>query len=100
MAASYQNLRPRALTRDDVEGICALYPPMTGSLECSVAGFAKAGVDAEACAEATNDHANSDGSCSMATPRRTPTRAAWLLLSLLAVVVLRRFSGRIVALAS
>jgi hypothetical protein len=90
MAASYQNLRPRPLTQDDIAGICELYPPMDGTLECSAASYSQAGVDAQACDDAMSGGSGSDASCSLGRPGHAGSLGAWLVLSLVALGATRR----------
>lgn len=93
MAASYQNLRPRPLTDDDIEGICALYPPDDARLECSEPGVSEAGLDPEACAMVTGDSTDAGNgllACSHAPATETPTWLLWLWLSLASTLAARR----------
>lgn len=56
------------LTQDDVDAICALYPP-NDDLDCSPPGFVAAGLDQEACEDAADDEPPPprDGGCDVAS---------------------------------
>lgn len=81
MAATYSELTPRALTADDIEGICTLYPPDGPALRCSEPGVSEAGYDAMACDLLTSPESEPESSCSVHAPR--PLRGRSLALGLL-----------------
>lgn len=77
------------LTRDDVEAICALYPP-DDDLDCSPPGFVAAGLDEDACDEVAaaprkNAADNSGGGCNLAAGKLSPT--GWWVTSLVVALV-------------
>jgi len=81
MATSYRDLRPRALTSDDIAGICDIYPPSSKTLECSLPGVAEAGYDWLACEEATG-RPSDQGGCSLGPGRNLGTRSSrWYLVA-------------------
>lgn len=90
MAASYQNLRLRTLTSDDIEGICALYPPDRHSLACSEPGYTEAGFDDDACRMALGDGPEPEGTCSVTVPGDRSAHEPWWLLGLATLVAARR----------
>lgn len=57
MATSYTRLDliGRELTQDDIDGICAIYPPEGGKLECSEPGVSEAALNQKACDAAIED---------------------------------------------
>lgn len=80
-AVMYANYSPldlftRELTQNDIDGICALYPPDDG-LECGQPGYVPAALSQQACDEATSDQSNGGASCSMA---QSPTGSSWAWL--------------------
>lgn len=91
-AVMYANYSPldlftRELTQNDIDGICALYPPDDG-LKCGEPGYVEAALSQEACDAATSDRSNA-ASCSMAQAPTTGASWAWtgagLLVGLLNV---------------
>jgi hypothetical protein len=76
MYASYDSndLFTREVNQDDIDGICALYPPK--NVECSEPGYVEAALDAEACeaAAAANDSDEQSG-CTVSP--RGATHATW-----------------------
>lgn len=76
------DLFTRELTQNDIDGICALYPPDDG-LECGEPGYVEAALNKDACDAATTDRSSGAVSCSMA---HVPARGgawAWLGASVL-----------------
>lgn len=95
MAASYspRDLLSRPLTQDDVDGICAIYPPGK-DFECSEPGVSEAALDEAACQQAIDDTSATDAGCNL-TPKSTSRHpftplSLLSLLSLLAAAVLFR----------
>lgn len=64
MAATYtrRDLRERPLTQDDIDGICAVFPPSGMPAACSVPGVSAAAFEPAACELSA---APPDGSCSV-----------------------------------
>jgi hypothetical protein len=92
MAASYspRDLLSRPLTQDDVDGICAIYPPGK-DFECSEPGVSEAALDEAACQQAIDDTSAADAGCNLtpwSSPRDRSTPLS--LLSLLAAAVFFR----------
>ena len=90
MEANYETAADffgRKLTQDDIDGICALYPPLE-SLECSEPGFVPAALDASACEQlaAVDDVSNGEG-CTVSAGRRRAD--IWIWLTAFLVVALR-----------
>lgn len=77
-----RGLSVRALTQDDIAGICAIFPPSGAPSECAVPGVTAAGLDKNSCAMAMNgttvgeqsvgasDESGSTRGCSIAPLRR------------------------------
>jgi hypothetical protein len=97
MFASYDtfDLFTRELNQDDIDGICALYPP-DDALECSEPGYVDAALNQEACDEAAlaEDSTQEGSGCSVGPAKtgRTDNGLPWLAatVALGAVAVLRR----------
>jgi MYXO-CTERM domain-containing protein len=93
MATSYtkRDLIGRELTQDDMDGICAIYPP-TPDLQCSDPGYSKAALDAEACKAEIDSLGEEEPGCAMAQAPASPSQGwHWLLPSgLLGFVAMRR----------
>lgn len=83
----------RELNQDDIDGICALYPP-DDDLKCSKPGYVAAGLNQEACDEAALERSSSgqDVGCSLVRVRGHNDRTSWSLvaMALAAVLVARR----------
>lgn len=81
MYAQYDtfDLFTRELNQDDIDGICALYPPDDG-LECSKPGYVEAALNEEACEQAAlaaDDAQQSEGSCSVVAVRSSSRGFGW-----------------------
>jgi Matrixin len=99
MAASYNDtaLLGRELTQDDVDGICAIYPPEDAPLKCSKPSYANAALNETACQYETADaDMETPASCSLRSRGgRTPfPLGVAALASFGALVLLRRGNQR------
>jgi hypothetical protein len=92
MYASYDtsDLVNREINQDDIDGICALYPPQD-DLECGTPGYVEAALDEEACEQAgLADGSEETGGCSVTPRHSSPPNWLWLGVPLLGVVILAR----------
>lgn len=99
MAASYspRDLVGRELTQDDIDGICAIFPPEEEPDECSEPGVSEAAIDRDACDEVLAVEPVSG--CSVATrvgglPSSRSASSTWLMLAGLMVLGRRRQARR------
>lgn len=96
MYASYgaMDLVTRELNQDDIDGICALYPP-DGSLQCSEAGYVAAGLNQEECDEAAlAADAPAQEGCSFSGVRTQGSSWGWLAGGTALVLLGRRRRGQ------
>lgn len=67
----------RRLAQDDIDGICALYPP-AAELDCAEPGFVEAAVDAEACEQLDEGVApTKNEGCAISPPRQRNDEWLW-----------------------
>jgi hypothetical protein len=96
MFRNYRVSRDRELTQDDIDGICALYPPR--ALQCAERELEESAIDRDACSErqADGDNAMNDSDSGCAIGRQSRDRGgAWAVAALLALYVARsRFRRR------
>lgn len=79
MFRNYRVSRDRELTQDDIEGICALYPPR--ALQCAERELEDSAIDRDACSERQDEGMNAgDGSSGCAVAHRdiVGDAAAWV----------------------
>lgn len=82
------------LTQDDIDGICALFPP-DEALTCSTPGYVEAALDEEACEEAArapSEAMQSEGGCAVQAGKPQKLDWTWgaVWMSVLVVVSARR----------
>lgn len=95
MYAQYDtfDLFTRELNQDDIDGICALYPPDDG-LQCSKPGYVEAALNEDACQEAAlaaDDAKQGESGCSVARVHSTSNGLGWAAVgAVLGMAALRR----------
>lgn len=99
MAPTYTDteLLGRDIQPDDIDGICAIYPPEDEELECAAASYSEAALDEQACEEiaASMQAPNGEGGCSIARGQRRVALAPSALALMFGIGALRlRRSGR------
>jgi len=93
MYRDYRVTADRALTQDDIDGICALFPPGR-ELSCASREPSAAAFDEGACEDAAammmdeQPRAEASG-CSVLQPSRAATRGVWALALMLVAMLLR-----------
>jgi MYXO-CTERM domain-containing protein len=101
-SAARTSIGKRTLDQDDIDAVCDIYPPDSGSLDdsCNAApmGGLELNCETDAAGDpiACDDPAAAPGSSSGCSATRTPADAPWaaLLASLLGLTWLRRRSAR------